>query len=361
MKKHFVFLTVITITGLFVFTSGCKNEIVNPTESNTERILFLSSYFSNNTNTKSNIFIINIDGTELKQLTFGEDYYSVSPVVTSDGAKIIFESIGNGERDIYSMNLDGSNRFNLTNSPGIDVSPSVTNDNKFIIFERYEIINGFVQNSQIYKMGIDGSNPINLTNNSYYCHSPLVSPDDNKIIYTVYLTGRPYLFSMNLDGSNQTSLTDSSVVLSDLPDNYSISSDGRKLVFVGYNQLTEQKDIFLVNIDGSSLINLTNDKELESRPKFSNDNLNIIYDVSGHSGIDEIRPIKVIPTSGGNSRTIINYLNASSPSYLGSDDKILFVAKEDDNYDIFSVNLDGENLFNITNRKIDDYNPVPIP
>ena len=70
------------------------------------------------------IWVVNADGTELKNLTntVGQDS---DPTWTPDGKTIIFQSMRDGNREIYSMNPDGSGQTNLTNSAGDDCIQAV--------------------------------------------------------------------------------------------------------------------------------------------------------------------------------------------------------------------------------------------
>ena len=67
----------------------------------------------------SRVYIINSDGTNLRELARGWD-----PSWSPDGTKIVFVSGDIGSLDIYVMNSDGSNQINLTmDLGGSNVSP----------------------------------------------------------------------------------------------------------------------------------------------------------------------------------------------------------------------------------------------
>ncbi len=73
-----------------------------------KKLAFVSYSFGN-----PDIWVINIDGTNLKQLTSdtGQDAY---PAWSPDGSKIAFASDRSGDFDIWVMNSDGSNQQRLT-------------------------------------------------------------------------------------------------------------------------------------------------------------------------------------------------------------------------------------------------------
>ena len=72
----------------------------------------------------ANICVINPDGTNFvqltQQLTIHEPLGGGVPRWSPDGSKIVFQTEGEKGLDIYTMNADGTNRVNLTNSTGGD-------------------------------------------------------------------------------------------------------------------------------------------------------------------------------------------------------------------------------------------------
>ena len=110
--------------ALLLFVS-CEDNLVDPPVVNEDKIIFISSSDIDDSNSDHSIHSININGSELKQLTITAGYIT-EPVVTYDGEKVLFVSDGNGWPDIFSINVDGSNKVNLTNSPSLYYNPEVS-------------------------------------------------------------------------------------------------------------------------------------------------------------------------------------------------------------------------------------------
>jgi len=103
------------------------------------------------------IWIMNIDGSDKQQLTSdpADDFESA---VSPDGTKIAFASNRSGNDDIWIMDIDGSDMQNLTNHPGNEAWPFFSADGSLIYFQTDRL--GVRAN--IMMMEPDGSN------SSYY-------------------------------------------------------------------------------------------------------------------------------------------------------------------------------------------------
>ncbi len=131
---------------------------VEPRWSAANQIVFMSRM-----NGGQDIYTMNIDGTNIKQLTNGAD--NGDPQWSPDGSKISFGSDreGNGKLNIFVMNADGSNLQQLTHFV-VPVESGDTHwspDGKKITFE-YDI-NGNLQSNpdayaEVWTMNADGSN-----------------------------------------------------------------------------------------------------------------------------------------------------------------------------------------------------------
>jgi Tol biopolymer transport system component len=70
------------------------------------------------------IFVINLDGTDLTNLT-NQPGIDCNPVWSPNGQMIAFVSTRDGDQEVYVMAADGSNQINISNDPGVpDINPT---------------------------------------------------------------------------------------------------------------------------------------------------------------------------------------------------------------------------------------------
>ena len=81
----------------------------------------LTFYAGKREDSSRNIYLINRDGTNLRQITTEGD--NLAPSFSPDGGWIVFTSARDGDNDIYLMRPDGSNVVNLTNNTRSDFQP----------------------------------------------------------------------------------------------------------------------------------------------------------------------------------------------------------------------------------------------
>lgn len=215
------------------------------------------------------VFVMYVDGSGQKNLTdkiIGRKYY---PTFSPDGSKIMFTSNRNGFREIYLVNVDGSGLEQLTNrpagAPGFDYEvryPVFSPDGKKIAFA----CNPEHQfNYEIYIMNADGTgvDQMTVTEYKYFNWSPAFSPDSKKIVFMSTRDGRPAIYVMNADGRRVKRLTDDTVRAEDP----TFSPDGKKIVYSGSQG--GNLDIFVMNADGKGVTRLTTNAAADLEPSFS--------------------------------------------------------------------------------------------
>jgi TolB protein len=119
---------------------------------------------------------------------------------TSDG-KVVYASNKNGNRDIWIIDQDGSNQKQLTVDAGTNEFPSVSADDRYVVFvsDRSGALN-------IWRMDRDGSNPTRLTKGSFD-NWPQCSPEGQWVFYTSLSSGKPAVWKVPVEGGEPVLLT----------------------------------------------------------------------------------------------------------------------------------------------------------
>lgn len=158
------------------------------------KIVFARAYKDSLEHRKYEIRTMNSDGTDqqqIKGLSGGGPYFASED-------QIVYHSQP-GPSEIYIVNLDGSNQKRLTNNETEDWHPEVSPDGKEIAF-----MSDRDGNFEIYTMDIDGANPKRLTHSAVGDWYPSWSPDGAQIIFS-NATGENgedrTIYIMNKDGS----------------------------------------------------------------------------------------------------------------------------------------------------------------
>jgi TolB protein len=207
------------------------------------------------------------------------------------------------------MDSDGQNQKRLTSNVHSDGNPTFSPDGKLITFESNR--DG---NSEIYIMDVDGKNQKRLTfkgqtntagnakRADMRCYSPSFSPDGKQIVFSAYSIESSQnipssiplntpqksddsdsyhvvsqIYVMNVDGKNLRQLTDVKAINS----NPSFSPDGKKIVFDSNRNLGEfgesNSGVYIMDADGKNQMRLTSDEYISMEPIFTPDSSRIIF------------------------------------------------------------------------------------
>ena len=134
------------------------------------RIVFVS-----NEGGIADVWIADPDGANRKQLT-SNGAANFSPVVSADGRYIVFVTWRDGKRNLWRINIDGSNPVRLTSGLA-DAFPSISPDGRWVVYTAQEGVK-----PTLWKVSIDGGTPSPVSD--HVATSAAVSPDGRFIAYT---------------------------------------------------------------------------------------------------------------------------------------------------------------------------------
>jgi serine/threonine protein kinase/Tol biopolymer transport system component len=116
------------------------------------------------------ILIMDLDGSNRRQLTFNARS-NLHPAVSPDGRTIVFVSDRGGSTDLWRMNIDGTDARPLTQDTEVESLPDVTPDGKWVVYQRTNSSG----TPSIWKIGMTGEIPTQLVEKQ--SARPRVSPD----------------------------------------------------------------------------------------------------------------------------------------------------------------------------------------
>lgn len=236
------------------------------------------------------LFLVRPGGSPLRRLTEGPGF-DVQPAWSPDGRRIVFArgDALTSQADIYVINADGTGLINLTNTPGtVDFGPAFSPDGRNIVFNSDqaspEALPRVLRNEpdgDLYVMDADGGNVVQLTSGPRGQKDPSWSPDGKWIAFGETISYHERLAFPDRDIRLLGFIRpdgDGMRLLPELPEGAvspQWSPDGKKIVF--YSEQGD-RDIWLINADGTSPKNLTPLGGLEDRaPVWSPDGRFILF------------------------------------------------------------------------------------
>jgi Tol biopolymer transport system component len=209
-----------------------------------------------------------------------------------DGRRIAFKSRRDRNNELYVMNWDGSDQTRLTSTFQIsEGQPAWSPDGRRLLY-RQTADNPIVQNADIWQIDVNPASPnprpvLQRTGDERY---PSFSPDGTKIVFRGDLdlvdhSGDEELYVMNADGTNVVQLTRNAAFES----GPAFSPDGRRIVFESARDSGDalRLDVYVMDADGSDVRRLTADPAHDEGPIWSPDGRQILF-TSDRDGQQEI-------------------------------------------------------------------------
>lgn len=246
---------ILLLAGFLLFCSSIK------AQSNPGKIVFADQF--------GRLLLINADGTGQTVLTQGGSVIDNNPVFSPDGSKIAFDRKSGFKTEIYIINVDGTNPVAVTSGEvqpeSLNLDPSWSPDGTRLVFATNR---SGSRTLEIWTVKTDGSGLVRLSSNVQLSTdgfgpifsqdgNPAWSPDGTQIVYASTRDGLTdtELYVVNSDGSssNPTRLTDNTVD-DRIP---TWSPDSQKIAF--HRNGSSSSGINIINRDGTNSVNITNE------------------------------------------------------------------------------------------------------
>jgi len=278
-----------------------------------------------------------------------------SAAASPGGGRIYFNTDRWGNWELASMLPDGSDFQRITNTASDEVRADahVNGDGSIsLVFEG----GTYPTDEHIYTMTVgDPGSTHQLTNQPGRQVIPRWSPDGNRVVYNSDQTGNWEVFVMDADGTNQQQITNNPAM-----DYYTAwSPDGTTIAFGSDRDGNRSREaaIYLMDPDGTNVRRVTRLHAMDAVPAFSPDGTKLTYvdsvcDRGGcgpsHVYISNLDGTGVRRLTQGNN-------NDWNPVFSPDGSKVAFMTTPISDlfrgtvqYDIYTVNVDGTGVQNIT-------------
>lgn len=289
----------------------------------------------------SDIFVYSFETGKMDHVV-DDPSFDADPSFSPDGNRIAFVSGRDGNAEIYSQNLDGTDLQRLTNHPARDAFPTYSPDGTQIVFNS----NREDEKLDVYIMNADGSRVRRLTNGpgDEEAFPGAWSPDGTRLFFASTQSGRQNIYLMSVEPFVPNALIESSTDDMHFP---SYSSDGRKIVFQKANK-DQTGEIRVMDVATKKISTVVRTQSTDGYPKFSPDSNSIVFQerLNGNSEICLIRA----DGSGEIQDLTQNEARDVKPAWSPDGSQIVFSSNRDGNYELYQIylmNADGSNQHRI--------------
>ncbi len=226
------------------------------------------------------VFTMSSKGGDYFQLTKHQNSstYNTLPVWNRDGTKLYYvysdTAVSRNGYSVYSISSNGENN-RLVADLDVQTNVSVSKDETYLLMGDVVFNKDSLKGIFTYHLQGKSLKRLSTSGKDHYTYNPVFSPDEKKIAFVVRRSpdeagSGPYYFkinTMNADGSGQRTLITlpAEFYYGDVSVNW--SPDGSKLTFNGSKEGGDPlHDIFVINLDGTGLTQISFASQFESTP-----------------------------------------------------------------------------------------------
>jgi len=190
------------------------------------------------------LYIINADGTGEKRL-FDDDYSDSFGTYSPDGSKLAYMSKRDKHWQLFIYNFKDKSRKQILKSNTNDFNPVWSHDGKKIVFESSRTGNN---QDDIFILNLKSGKLEQVTNTQDYNEVyPFFSPVNNQIMFLTVKDKVSYLFTINEDGTGRKKVADKVWYASWLP-------NGEKIIYISYKKGVNKRSFEIIDLRNNTYI-----------------------------------------------------------------------------------------------------------
>lgn len=253
---------------------------------------------------------------------------------------VAFNSMRDGNAEIYVMDGDGGNQVRVTEHPATDVDPAISPNGRDIVFTSNR-----AGNNDIFIIGSHGGPEVNLTSHPANDGWARWSPNGRHIVFHSNRDGNFEIYVMDSDGRSPTRLTDHSGI-DQFPD---WSPDGKAIVF------RRDIDIYVLDLTTGATRRLTDAPPLNQMATWSPNGRELVF-MSARDGYPSVfkmdaaggNQINLTPKNPGDSAS--EWLSRA-PSWSTNGRRVYFMTfrpSTGGDTELLMMNADGTGVHRLT-------------
>jgi TolB protein len=216
--------------------------------------------FINNRTGHKEVYLMDYDGEDVKRLT-DDKSIDLLPRFSPDGRRIAYTTFKDGNPDLFIIDLETAKATPLSTEQGLNVAGGFSPDGTKLLMT---LSRG--KSPNLFMKDLTTGAVTRLTSHFGADSTPTFSPDARQVAFVSDRSGNPQIFILDLATKQTRRLTDFNWC-----DSPAWSPTGEWIAFAGRANKRDKMDIFLVDVTGNQIRQLTHGEGSNEDPTWSPD------------------------------------------------------------------------------------------